>query len=137
MRDIMCRAWLKNSHKMVDVDVIKSYKNQIIDEDGFIHKYGDYELMLFTGLYDKKGRHIFEGDIVSCLYKTRNYQVPRKYRIIWENCGFVLSPYNSAKYGPIVTPTQEAVDYLKAEVIGNIYDNPELIGENEDERDFI
>lgn len=80
----------------------------------------------FTGLYDKNGKRIFEGDIVFYRYGITNFTV------IWKNCGFVIE---NSRYATI-SATQEAVNCLEVEVIGNIYDNPELIkGENEDERD--
>lgn len=68
----------------------------------------------FTGLKDKKGNEIYEGDVL----QTRSgigYMV-------FDNCGYAIK-----------SPGSEAVDYefsafyLECEIIGNIYDNPELI----------
>lgn len=68
----------------------------------------------FTGLKDKKGNEIYEGDVL----QTRSgigYMV-------FDNCGYAIKSSGS-----------EAVDYefsafyTECEIIGNIYDNPEFI----------
>lgn len=67
----------------------------------------------YTGLKDKNGKKIFEGDIIL-------YDNVQKVVVFFENGQFVVNHY--------------AINLLcercnKSEVIGNLYDNPELIGE--------
>ena len=76
------------------------------------------DLMQYTGIKDKNGKEIYEGDIVRC------------------NSGFYeggvgVITYVSADNEPgffIVFANYETeVDFNNIEVIGNIYENPELI----------
>lgn len=75
MREISYRAWLKDEKKMVEVKSIHFGTKKIIygySENS--HSYGnvsckfdDCEIMQYTGLKDKNGTKIFEGDIVKVL----------------------------------------------------------------------
>jgi len=78
----------------------------------------------FTGLLDKNGKEIYDGDIV--LYsKSRDYQGYKGIIGFFEG-GFRI--YNSLKEQyPRDIEIQTAFDRLQLEVIGNIHDNPELL----------
>lgn len=78
----------------------------------------------YTGLRDKNGKRIFEGDILRLAYH------PEKDVIIeWHDGRFNFRKRNQPKdYGyESLCCVQNAVDRLK--VIGNIHDNPELLKE--------
>jgi len=78
----------------------------------------DVILMQCTGLKDKNGTLIYEGDIV----KDQDGKI---YNIKWNDCYayFVLWDSDDIEYY-----TFEEFNLTKLEVIGNIYENPELLG---------
>jgi uncharacterized phage protein (TIGR01671 family) len=75
----------------------------------------------YTGLKDKNGKMIFEGDIVTGLF---NYNKITGYIKYGSDCTFYIE--RNGLYGILLN---NAEDWL--EVIGNIYGNPELILDHE------
>ena len=71
----------------------------------------------FTGLVDKDGRKIFEGDIVDILTENEEIGVVK-----WDDGGFIVSADG------FCVDFQHNIYGKDVEVIGNIHDNPELIG---------
>ncbi|MEZ7653071.1 YopX family protein [Streptococcus sp. 27098_8_103] len=87
----------------------------------WLHFDDDYEcIMQSTGLVDKNGKEIFEGDILD--YKGR------KALVRWHGSyasfiyRFVDEPHKrNAEWKPLY------LAYMKCEIIGNVYENPELL----------
>lgn len=79
------------------------------------------EIMQFTGLTDKNGKEIWEGDIV--MQQAILYNIPKNTRpnkVVWHNGGFCLEDGNLVKdcLGDVIT---------EIEVIGNVWENPNLL----------
>lgn len=76
----------------------------------------------FTGLHDKNGKEIYEGDIVRTLVSRLNATKNKKYRnfVIRYDAPHFWNGYDSILMRPM---------YM--EVIGNIYDNPELLNKED------
>lgn len=94
-------------------------------ERGWVCLWGsnaDGVVMQSTGLTDRKGREIYEGDIVSG-YMEYNTSGERFTGVVtWEDASFRIS-MKPKPYSPPVA--YEGIKRI--EVIGNIYQNPELL----------
>lgn len=120
-REIKFRAWDANNRHMVDDDwnfVFYAGSHHVEDERGQLLK--NYQLMQYTGLKDKNGVEIYEGDILA-------YEWPDKSRTITvvEEDVVYVSDHNETPITITGFSFSFAVDELK--VIGNIYENGELL----------
>jgi uncharacterized phage protein (TIGR01671 family) len=81
----------------------------------------------FTGLTDKNGRKIFEGDIIKWKYLCNDHLV---YQVVYEKgtAGFVTRRnFNNRDGIDCYSDSVFDDDGDMSEVIGNIHDNPELL----------
>ncbi len=133
-REIKFRAWHTVEKKIVKrVTTIDPPKKS-------------YILMQYTGLKDKKGKDIYEGDII--MYEIDDYLPPNNKTYCVVKIGEYQDDYlNDWYYGvyeetvkDTITETDSdvgkikpfAVGYDDMEVVGNIYENPELLEEKDD-----
>ena len=125
------RAWDKENKKMIDVDIL-NWNNGEVDFIGdgitFILKANDIVLMQSTGLTDKNGKEIFEGDIVKVTDGDERTNFPDGG--IGTICGLdeIFMWYIDGQvHNGLFDISQEY--YI--EVIGNISENPELLEVNQ------
>lgn len=136
MREIKVRAWngVKMSRSFTIDNICYEGPPPCVCDD----LYGEYEpdayvvWLQFTGLKDKNGKEICEGDIISSPhFKDRaNRQHILKHIIQWSDKFHGWFLLNSGSMSPDSGSIQLFVaDSKIIEIIGNIYENPELLEE--------
>jgi uncharacterized phage protein (TIGR01671 family) len=125
MRDIKFRYWDKITKKLYEVGQIDwdkktiSPKNYIGYTQSFI-SFEQTELMEYTGLKDKNGVEIYEGDIVKSLINI--------FVVVYEKGSFCVKGINrNQKYTIYQELMMSDKAKLSLEIIGNNYENPELL----------
>ncbi|HFW7124731.1 TPA: YopX family protein [Streptococcus pyogenes] len=134
------RAWSKQERRLIPSEDILAidYENEEIDaqkiyfEDGLpverdIYTYGsdNIELMQSTGLTDKNGKEIFEGDILKVTDKHSWLEVVS----FSENKGMFVSKEIHKNTDIPESPLWDLfiTNLFQMKIIGNIYENPELV----------
>lgn len=130
------RAWDKHGQKMFANDELIIWNGNVYANDskkltcnnlkGW--SIDDEYLMQSTGLKDKNGKEIFEGDIVkrhrSPFFKAKwEYQIET---VIREGANLLLGREFGKNFGTIPFDSPFAKSDL-LEIIGNVYENPELL----------
>lgn len=110
-REIKFRAWEENGNNMLSPEEVGDHTlNRLTEELPYI-------LMQYTGLKDKNGKEIYEGDIIRYEYTNKWGQdrVSVIKLVHWDKAGFNITGGRTLN------------------IIGNIYENKELLGDKSDE----
>jgi uncharacterized phage protein (TIGR01671 family) len=117
-REIKFRAWDKKTKSMIlEVWEIgfgdrNNPETWLVGDDSHTD---NFELMQFTGLLDKNGKKIFENDILKIYYQ--NNQKSYLKEVKWLN-----DISNKGRWDAL-----DNCAYTSCEVVGNIFENPELL----------
>lgn len=108
MRPIKFRAWINSRDAFVDVS-----QHYDIDSEGELYQidFKNIILMQFTGLLDKNGKEVYEGDVVK--YMDDEGEEGIQEVEYWDLIGGFMPLLN--------------IHDCEFEVVGNIYENPELL----------
>lgn len=112
-------------------DSVKPEDEQhVIMQDGFsdwnmprntvVYEIDPDTLCQYTGLTDKNGKKIWENDIVE---ERHRGVITMRYHVLWDfkETSWMFETKSSARYGIY------AINQRKFEVVGNIFDNPDLL----------
>ena len=134
MREIKFRVFDKDYRKMHIVG--KDGHDSLTCWDGKIQYYnlqngegsgehGSYILMQYTGLKDKNGKEIYEGDVLQLAHPFKDRQYTGK--VIFERGSFIAEDFWMTHYD---NPSDFTEGLEHVEVIGNIYEHPHLLEES-------
>lgn len=132
-RQLKFRAWWKEAKLMADVEVWREsdiviivpiissipghiFERQMLDA-------GDYEIMQWTGLLDKNGNPIFEGDIVK--YESEKGIQQGYIDFNSTTASYVIDYWKNGQRESNADMLYEIGDVV--EIIGNIYQNTDLL----------
>lgn len=118
MKEVKFRAWDTMFEKMLYMGELHQTTN--ISSIMIHPQYSRFKLMQYTGLHDKNGKEIYEGDIVKCGTNKVGVVEYDPYEALYHVGNDPLQYY---VYGSNEPETMR----VEIETIGNIYDNPELI----------
>ena len=118
MKELMFRAWEKNMNAMIPVENIDFLAKQI-NTNSVWRMFHEIELMQYIGLKDKNGVEIYEGDIVEYELFGREKKMTIEYN--QESASFKYCIADEIKF------TIDGGNNERRAVIGNIYENPELL----------
>ena len=123
MREILFRGKRTDNHQWVEghyiIDDLENPNPYIVSR--WKHRVAHKTVGQYTGMLDKNGKKIFEGDIIRFLYIGKNLGVEGVETVIFRNAKFCVE---WGWHREIVCLDGFANTTL--EVIGNIHDNPEL-----------
>lgn len=131
------RAWHSIQKRMIDIyglgpDFVTENTLDGVDPGTNAFMGDDFEkliIMQCTGIMDKKGTYIYEGDILGFGKSITTYAV------VWNKDGWLSFSKEGDKYGPFSRGIYPNTRYDKENnmsfIVGNIYENPELLKEVE------
>ena len=122
MREIKFKAWDKGGKQFVDDVLIAANKYGFLycnyNRCEFEGEDRDIVIMQYTGLKDKNGNEIYEGDIVGAKRGDKTHKGTIKFS---QKCfDYRVYTYPEHLYMPLC-------EFYPIEVIGNIYENGDLL----------
>ena len=141
MRELKFRAWDKENECWLNFGYASIYRKEDGEPDTiFKFDFSDnYIVEQYTGLIDKNGKEIYEGDVVNIrdgvvfLDSMRNKH-DNSFgigEVMWNWGGFWVRPFGGGPCASLAEFIREKECCDCIEVIGNIHENPELLGGKE------
>ena len=138
MRPIKFRAWHSVANKMFSADQMTTDQLTLLPTGQFINVSSvttqmsiiiPVDVMIplqFTGLRDKNGQEVYEGDIIRSVFESIPGEIKQVFicnEIAFHNGAFCyMSELDRKRSCPI-----DEIDWKRTEVAGNVYENPQLL----------
>ena len=124
MRELKYRAWVKPQNKFVYFDIRELMMARVDYSSYLINNLEDVDR--YTGLHDRKGVEIYEGDIVRIASASISFDSPIIGLVVWKplTTGYVIQAGNPFFPG---RKTERKPFGARIEVIGNIYESIEIL----------
>ena len=140
------RAWDKELQTMLDVSLIDFKKGVLVGEhwefgETNFMNFDEIVLMQSTRILDKNSQEIFEGDIheiqgirMAVKFGSYKYLEPlnrgcQSFDVMYDGLGFYVKTFNTIALDDISPFEPETLK--NSQIIGNIYENPEILKEKE------
>lgn len=111
-REIAFRLWHKSEKEML-YESLNSLADRERNDEGI--------LLQWTGLKDKNGKEIYEGDILSA------YSDPAPWFVVEWDSKYARFILNHLVNGPFISGIGDETHTKHLTVIGSVYENPELL----------
>jgi uncharacterized phage protein (TIGR01671 family) len=113
---------IDNLGKIFVIDEACGQANEADDQENYV-------IQQYTGLKDSKGVEIFEGDLVQ--YNQNSNYDGMNFEVVWSDAsfGWVLKSKTGDYLTNQITPNGPRYNFL--EVVGNVFENKELLKTNE------
>lgn len=126
MREIKFRAYHKERKEMFEIASIDFEEKKAALSNETIKllnvDFKQFELLQYTGLKDKNDKEIYEGDIL--FFRDEN----TKYVVVWQDAAFIIKSIEIRKYSEEMFWLDDTE--ICCEIVGNIYENKNLLEEN-------
>ena len=128
MRELEFRAWWKDTKRFLDCDewYMTCSGAKYLHYAVMPYKDDNFIIEQYTGIKDKNGKEIYEGDIVSEEFEYGGEKTKTIRQVRWcdDECAFELHYVSGFKVDDCSLYADDEEDY---EVIGNIHEHQELL----------
>ena len=137
MRDIKFKVWDTKENKFKEMGFM-------VNQYGSLMQYGEFEkmkkisrdrykILQYTGLKDKNGKEIYEGDIIEMQHCKKCNGLKAIVKRYWDGWWYFTEEETKGRMGEMVSQYVANFDekFEKLSyciIIGNKYENPELLG---------
>ena len=126
-REIKFRVWEKEQFGPHEREMYYVTLNELLFSDGYYlsslgEEVDDNIVMQYTGLHDKNGKEIYEGDVVKANIRHKDIEIIGRVHMP-KSCWVVTfkNPLNG------YYNNRRTAEFNELEILGNIYENPNLL----------